>query len=163
DIPVILVESERRSPCRSALLEGRFLTFEEPVPAQEVPPLREYSVPATFQVTADENLVTAVYENAREVPDAVGFRRRDAEKQWHARRRGGWRGQRPAVARGLIAAGINPGDRVALLSHTRYEWTLLDYAILAVGGVTVPIYETSSADQIGWILSDSGAVGVIVE
>ncbi len=125
--------------------------------------MREYSVPATFQVTADENLVAAVYENAREVPDAVGFRRRDEAKQWHDVTYGAFAAQVTAVARGLIAAGVAPGDRVALLSHTRYEWTLLDYAILAVGGVTVPIYETSSADQIGWILSDSEAVGIVVE
>ena len=58
---------------------------------------------------------------------------------------------------------MEPGDRVALLSRTRYEWTLFDYAILAVGGVTVPIYETSSAEQIAWILTDSGAVAVVVE
>ena len=68
-----------------------------------------------------------------------------------------------AVARGLIAAGIQPGARVALMSRTRYEWTLLDYAIWAAGGVTVPIYETSSAEQAAWILADSGAVAIIVE
>src|SRR5919198_1346761 len=67
------------------------------------------------------------------------------------------------VERGLIASGVAQGDRVALLSRTRYEWTLFDYAILAVGAVTVPIYETSSAEQIRWILSDSGAVAVIAE
>ena len=64
------------------------------------------------------------------------------------------------MARGLIAAGIAPGDRVALMSRTRYEWTLLDYAIWAAGAVTVPIYETSSAEQAAWILADSGAVAV---
>ena len=68
-----------------------------------------------------------------------------------------------AVARGLIASGIAPGDRVALLSRTRYEWTLFDYAIVAAGAVTVPIYETSSAEQVAWILADSGAKAVIVE
>ena len=67
------------------------------------------------------------------------------------------------MARGLVAAGVEPGDRVALLSRTRYEWTLVDYAILAVGAATVPIYETSSAEQIRWILSDSGAIAVVVE
>ncbi len=67
------------------------------------------------------------------------------------------------VAKGLIAAGIGEGDRVALLSKTRYEWTLLDYAIWFAGAVTVPIYETSSADQVEWILSDSGAVAAVVE
>jgi long-chain acyl-CoA synthetase len=68
-----------------------------------------------------------------------------------------------AVAAGFITAGIQPGDRVALMSRTRFEWTLLDYAILTAGGVTVPIYPTSSPEQVEWILRDSGAVAVIVE
>ena len=67
------------------------------------------------------------------------------------------------VAKGLIAAGVKNGDRVALLSKTRFEWTVFDFAILWIGATTVPIYETSSADQIGWILRDSGAVAGIVE
>ncbi|MEV7396070.1 AMP-dependent synthetase/ligase [Aeromicrobium sp. NPDC092404] len=68
-----------------------------------------------------------------------------------------------AVAKGLIGAGVAHGDRVALLSKTRYEWTVADYAIWWVGAATVPIYETSAAAQIAWILSDSGAVAAIVE
>ncbi|MET0768164.1 MAG: AMP-dependent synthetase/ligase [Aeromicrobium sp.] len=68
-----------------------------------------------------------------------------------------------AIAKGLIAAGVSAGDRVALLSKTRYEWTVADYAIWWTGAATVPIYETSSAHQIAWILSDSGAVAAIVE
>ncbi|MCD9197525.1 AMP-dependent synthetase/ligase [Aeromicrobium wangtongii] len=68
-----------------------------------------------------------------------------------------------AVAKGLIGAGVAAGDRVALLSKTRYEWTVVDYAIWWTGAVTVPIYETSSASQISWILSDSGAVAAVVE
>ncbi|WP_290512084.1 long-chain fatty acid--CoA ligase [Aeromicrobium sp.] len=67
------------------------------------------------------------------------------------------------VAKGLLAAGICSGDRVVLLSKTRYEWTVCDYAIWWVGAVTVPIYETSSPSQVAWILSDSGAVAAIVE
>ena len=61
-----------------------------------------------------------------------------------------------AVAKGLIAAGLAPGDRVALMSRTRYEWTLVDFAAWSAGAVVVPIYETSSAEQVQWILSDSG-------
>ena len=68
-----------------------------------------------------------------------------------------------AVAKGLVAAGIGVGDRVALMSHTRYEWTLIDYAIWTAGAVTVPVYETSSAEQAEWILSDSGARACFVE
>ena len=67
------------------------------------------------------------------------------------------------VAKGLLASGIEAGDRVGLMSRTRYEWTLCDYAIWFAGGVTVPIYETSSAEQVQWILSDSGAVAAILE
>jgi long-chain acyl-CoA synthetase len=68
-----------------------------------------------------------------------------------------------ATAKGLVAAGINVGDRVAIMARTRYEWTILDFAIWFAGGCVVPIYETSSAEQVDWILSDSGAVGIIVE
>jgi long-chain acyl-CoA synthetase len=67
------------------------------------------------------------------------------------------------LARGLIACGVQAGDRVALMSHTRLEWLLVDYAILAAGGITVPAYETSSPEQLQWILSDSEAVAVILE
>ena len=68
-----------------------------------------------------------------------------------------------AVAKGLVARGVEPGDRVALMSRTRYEWTLLDFAIWSAGAVAVPIYETSSAEQVAWILADSGAVALLVE
>jgi long-chain acyl-CoA synthetase len=67
------------------------------------------------------------------------------------------------LAKGFVAAGIGVGDRVGLMSRTRYEWTLVDYAVWFAGGVTVPIYETSSAEQVEWILADSGAVAVVVE
>jgi long-chain acyl-CoA synthetase len=67
------------------------------------------------------------------------------------------------TAKGLIAAGIQIGDRVAIMARTRYEWTVLDFAIWYAGGVSVPIYETSSAEQVDWILNDSHAVGLIVE
>ena len=68
-----------------------------------------------------------------------------------------------AAAKGLIAAGVQPGDRVALMSRTRYEWMLIDFAIWSAGAVTVPVYETSSAEQVQWILGDSGATAVVVE
>jgi long-chain acyl-CoA synthetase len=67
------------------------------------------------------------------------------------------------VAKGLVACGVEPGERVALMTHTRLEWMIADLAIMSAGAVTVPVYETSSADQLGWILEDSGAVAAIVE
>ena len=125
--------------------------------------MREYSVPATLRVADDETLVDAVFANAARDKSALAYRRRGADRQWSDVTAGAFAAEVTAVARGLVAAGVEPGDRVALLSRTRYEWTLVDYAILAVGAATVPIYETSSAEQIRWILSDSGAVAAVVE
>src|SRR5699024_8656504 len=67
------------------------------------------------------------------------------------------------VAKGLMAAGVGPGDHVAIMSRTRFEWTILDFAIWHAGGVPVPVYETSSADQCAWILGDSDCVAAVVE
>jgi long-chain acyl-CoA synthetase len=125
--------------------------------------VREYSVPATVRVGDEESLLDAVFANAEEHGSDVVYRRRDEAGQWSDVTCAQFAEQVVAVARGLVAAGVQPGDRVALLSRTRYEWTLVDYAILATGAATVPIYETSSAEQISWILSDSGAVAAVVE
>jgi long-chain acyl-CoA synthetase len=125
--------------------------------------VREYSVPSSVSVEEDESLVDAVYDIAAQHPDAVLYCRRASDGGWQDVTAAAFADEVTAVARGLVAAGIGAGDRVALMSHTRYEWTLLDYAILAAGAVTVPIYETSSDEQVRWILSDSGAVAVVVE
>src|SRR5258708_1915561 len=85
------------------------------------------------------------------------MRRRTGDGQWEELTAAQFRDEVVRLAKGLVAAGIEPGDRVALMSRTRYEWTLIDYAIWAAGGVTVPIYETSSAEQVEWILGDSGS------
>ena len=124
--------------------------------------MREFSVPASFPVGEHDSVVAVVFEHERDDPDYVIFQRLID---------GGWTdvtcaqaaAQIRSAARGLIAQGVNPGDRVAILSATRYEWVILDYAILAAGGVTVPIYETSSADQVRWVLEDSGAVLAFAE
>src|ERR1017187_241867 len=91
------------------------------------------------------------------------LRRRTGEGRWQDVTAREFRDQVTGLAKGLIAAGIEPGDRVALMSRTRYEWTLIDYAIWAAGGVTVPVYETSSAEQVEWILGDSTAAAVFAE
>jgi long-chain acyl-CoA synthetase len=125
--------------------------------------VREYSVPATARVGDEENLLDAVYANAEVHGSVVVYRRQLSPGEWSDVTCGQFAEEVVAVARGLVAAGVRPGDRVALLSRTRYEWGLIDFAILAVGAATVPIYETSSAEQINWVLSDSGAVAAVVE
>ncbi|MCD4524945.1 long-chain fatty acid--CoA ligase [Nocardioides sp. cx-173] len=124
--------------------------------------MREFSTPMTIEIPTTGNLTDDVVANASEAPDAVVFSR-PGDSGWTDVTTKEFLAEVSAVAKGLIASGIEPGDRVALISKTRYEWTLLDYAIWFAGAVTVPIYETSAADQISWILRDSGAKAVVAE
>ena len=123
--------------------------------------MREYTVPAVTEPLTG-SLSDPVWANASSHPDTAIFSRR-AEGGWLDVSAAEFARQVTGVAKGLIAAGVQHGDRVALLSATRYEWTLIDYAIWSIGAVTVPIYETSSASQIQWILTDSEAVVAIAE
>ncbi|MFD0686896.1 AMP-dependent synthetase/ligase [Actinomadura fibrosa] len=125
--------------------------------------MREFSVPAMVEVPDSANLTDAPFTRAAEHPGAIVLRRRTAGGGWSAVTAAEFAAEVAGVAKGLIAAGIEAGDRVALLSKTRYEWTVLDYAIWAAGAVAVPIYETSSAEQIEWIVGDSGARGLFAE
>jgi long-chain acyl-CoA synthetase len=120
-------------------------------------------MPALAEIPATANLADIVARRAAEQPRAVMLRRKDAAGRWEDVTARQFADEVRSVARGLIAVGVAPGDRVAIMSHTRYEWTLLDYALWSVGAVVVPIYETSSAEQAEWILSDSAARAVIVE
>ncbi|MFI6643848.1 AMP-dependent synthetase/ligase [Streptomyces sp. NPDC050504] len=124
--------------------------------------MREFSLPALYEVPSDGNLTDLIRRNASQHPDVAVMSRKVAgawadvtAKQFLAEVRG--------VAKGLIASGVEPGDRVALLSRTRYEWVLFDFAIWSAGAVTVPVYETSSPEQIQWILGDSGTRVCVVE
>jgi long-chain acyl-CoA synthetase len=125
--------------------------------------VREFSIPALAEIPATANLADAVFRRAAEQPQAVVIRRPDPEGGWQDVTAAQFSGEVTAVAKGLVAAGIEAGDRVALMSHTRYEWTLIDYAIWLAGAVTVPVYETSSAEQVEWILTNSGARACFVE
>ena len=124
--------------------------------------MREYSVPASFAVGEHDNIVSSVFSHERENPDHVIFQRL-VDGAWTDVTCKQATSQIRSAALGLIAQGVNAGDRVAILSATRYEWVVLDYAILAVGAVTVPIYETSSPEQVRWVLEDSGAVLAFAE
>lgn len=124
--------------------------------------VREARMPPLAQRATTGSIADLPYTNAAEAPDAVILRRR-ANGTWHPVTAEAFAHEVTAVAKGLIAAGLEPGGRVALMSRTRYEWTVLDFAIWAAGGQSVPIYATSSAEQIEWIVRDSGARLVIAE
>ncbi len=124
--------------------------------------MREFSLPALYEVPTDGNLTDLIRRNASQHPD-VAVMGRKVDGVWTDVTATAFLAEVRGAAKSLIAAGVEPGDRVALLSRTRYEWVLLDFAIWSAGGVTVPVYETSSPEQIQWILGDSGATAVLVE
>jgi long-chain acyl-CoA synthetase len=123
--------------------------------------LDEYACPAVIDRPTG-NLTDLVVDNATQAPHKVVFSR-PAGDRWLDVTCREFLAEVSALAKGLMATGIEAGDRVGLMSRTRYEWTLIDFAIWFAGGVTVPIYETSSAEQVQWILGDSGAKAVFVE
>ncbi|MGH9118189.1 MAG: AMP-dependent synthetase/ligase [Acidimicrobiales bacterium] len=113
-----------------------------------LPPEEQLLRPIMRRAAAEPSRVVASYRRGDRFVDVTAAEFRD--RVW-------------ALARGFIASGVQPGDRVALMAHTRIEWPQVDYAILAAGGVTVPIYETSSTEQVHWVLADSGAVMAVLE
>lgn len=122
----------------------------------------EFSVAAIIPPPTAGSLVDDIVDNAQTAPHRIAL---------SVNRGGAWVGvtsqqfldQVKAVAKGIVASGVEPGQRVAIMSRTRYDWTVADYAIWYAGGTVVPIYETSSAEQVEWILGDSNAVGVFLE
>lgn len=125
-------------------------------------PVREFTVPARFKVEDGESAVDSVFTRRATAPESVAFLRQE-NGSWIDVTADQFATKVVSVAKGLIASGVEQGDRVALMSSTRYEWSVLDYAIWAAGGVTVPIYETSSANQVEWILSDAEPVLLVLE
>ncbi|MUM34629.1 long-chain fatty acid--CoA ligase, partial [Mycolicibacterium sp. CBMA 361] len=124
--------------------------------------MREFSVPASFTIGDYDSVVAPVYSLERDDPNHVAIQRL-VNGTWTDVTSAQVAAQVRATALGLMAKGVKAGDRVALLSATRYEWPIIDFAILSIGAVTVPIYETSAADQIRHVLADSGAVLAIAE
>jgi long-chain acyl-CoA synthetase len=125
--------------------------------------VREFSIPVLVDISARATLTDVVFDTAANAPDQVMLRKQGADGRWADVPAKQFGDEVTALAKGLIAKGIGAGDRVGLMSRTSYPWTLIDYAIWSVGAVTVPVYETSSAEQVQWILSDSGAVAVFAE
>ncbi len=124
--------------------------------------LTEFALPAAIPAHDTGNLTDHVRNNAAQAPDQIVM---------SIERGGEWIGvtsqqflaEVVAVAKGIVANGVEPGERIGIMSRNRYEWTLVDYAIWYAGAVSVPVYETSSAEQVEWILTDSNAVAVFLE
>ncbi|MCK1798159.1 AMP-dependent synthetase/ligase [Streptomyces sp. XM4193] len=124
--------------------------------------VREARASRLVEPPASGSTADIPFTNAQEQPGTLALRRRTADG-WDEVNAKVFADEVNAAAKGLIAAGLEPGGRVALMSRTRYEWAVLDFAIWAAGGQTVPIYATSSADQVRWILQDSDARLVVAE
>ncbi|MGW2229755.1 AMP-dependent synthetase/ligase [Streptomyces formicae] len=107
-------------------------------------------------------LADAVFDHAAEDPLRIALGRK-TDGQWHDVTSGEFRDEVLALAKGLIAQGVRFGDRVAIMSRTRYEWTLFDFALWAIGAQVVPIYPTSSAEQVFWMLHDAQVSAAMVE
>ena len=124
--------------------------------------MNEVTTPAIIPTATAGNLTNLIAERAWFEPERITMSRPLGDG-WQPMTASQVEEEIRATAKGLIAAGIQIGDRVAIMARTRYEWTILDFAIWYAGGCVVPIYETSSAEQVDWILNDSGSVALIVE
>ncbi|WP_278262324.1 long-chain fatty acid--CoA ligase [Nocardia sp. AG03] len=123
----------------------------------------EFETPATYTIPEHANNSDSVFRHAEHTPDTVLFEIPGQHSDLRAVTAAEFAATVTAVAKGLLATGIAPGDRVAIMAPTRYEWVVLDHAIWACGGCTVAIYDSSAADQAHWILRDSGTRLLIVD
>ena len=124
--------------------------------------MNEISIPPLVPAATAGNLTNLIAERAWFEPERITMSRPLGEG-WQPVTAREVEEEVRATAKGLIASGVQIGDRVAIMARTRYEWTILDFATWFAGAVVVPIYDTSSAEQIDWILNDSHSVAVVVE
>jgi long-chain acyl-CoA synthetase len=125
--------------------------------------MKTYDLDPIVVSANNENITDLLTNRVRETPKLPLFALEQSDGRWLDLSGEDFLAQVRAVAKGLIATGIQPGQAVAIMSKTRYEWTLIDFAIWFAGGVSVPIYESSSATQMQWIISDSDSVAVFLE
>ena len=125
--------------------------------------MREFSVPPLVVVPPETNITDLVLRQAAKASNPALFSRLDASGSWQDISATDFLADVRALAKGLMASGVGAGDRVGIMSRTRYEWSLVDFAIWFAGAVSVPIYETSSPSQVAWNLGDSGAVAAFGE
>ncbi|MCY0955683.1 AMP-dependent synthetase/ligase [Streptomyces sp. H27-H5] len=124
--------------------------------------MREFTVPPVVTDAPVGGLADVVFDHARQDPDRVVLGRK-TEGVWRDVTSGELAEEVLALAKGLLAQGVRFGDRVGVMSRTRYEWTLFDFALWAIGAQPVPVYPSSSAEQVHWILNDSACTGCVVE
>ncbi len=125
--------------------------------------MREFSVPPLVVVPPETNITDLVLRQAAKASNPALFSRLEASGAWQDISATDFLADVRALAKGLMASGVAAGDRVGIMSRTRYEWSLVDFAIWFAGAVSVPIYETSSPSQVAWNLGDSGAVAAFGE
>ena len=125
--------------------------------------MREISVPPLVNVSPEWNITDLALRQAAKASNPALFSRLDAAGQWQDVRAADFVADASLLAKGLMASGVAAGDRVGIMSRTRYEWALIDFAVWFAGAVSVPIYETSSPSQVAWNLGDSGAVAAFGE
>ncbi|GAA1987459.1 AMP-dependent synthetase/ligase [Isoptericola halotolerans] len=122
----------------------------------------EITTPQLVELPPTSNLNDLLTDRVTKDPDAPIIER-PAGDGWESLSNAAFDAEVVAVAKGLVAKGVQPGDPVGIMSHTRYEWTLLDFAAWAAGAVPVPVYETSSPEQVEWIVTDAGVTVLVVE
>ena len=125
--------------------------------------MKSYDVPSLVVSDDAENITDLLLHRVTATPNLELFAIDQGDGNWKPVTAAAFHDQVVALAKGLIAAGIQPGQAVAIMSRTRYEWALIDFALWWIGAVSVPIYETSAPSQMEWILSDSDAVALWVE
>ncbi len=125
--------------------------------------VKQFDVPALVEADPNANTTDLLVARVAETPDKALFALPTSDGGWEDVTSSQFHSQVVALAKGLVAAGVEPGDKIGLMAKTRYEWTLIDFATWFAGAVLVPIYETSAPAQILWNLTDSGATAIITE
>lgn len=125
--------------------------------------MRSYELPSLVETADHENITDLLLNRVKKTPNIPLIAIEKTPGVWTDVNAKDFLEQVEDLAKGFIAVGISPGDAVAIMSRTRYEWALVDYALWFAGAVSVPIYETSAPAQIEWVLSDSNSVGLFVE
>ena len=125
--------------------------------------MKQYDLPALVEADPDANATDLLVNRVAATPDLALFALPTADGGWSDVTAAEFLAQVRALAKGFVAGGIEPGDKIALMCKTRYEWTLIDFAVWFAGAILVPIYETASPSQVQWNLEDSEAVAIITE